>query len=1137
MSFVHLHLHSEYSLLDGACRIKQLVSYAKELGQTSVAVTDHGCMYSAVEFYNEAIAQGIKPIIGCEVYVAPRTRFDKIHGQDNKPYHLVLLCKNNTGYQNLIKLVSYGYTEGFYNKPRVDIELLGKYHEGLIALSGCLAGEIPRKLVNGEYESAKAVALKYREIFGEGNYYIEIQNHNIPEEMRILPLLYRLSAETGIPLVATNDAHYITKQDHEVQRVLIAIQTNTLLSEPNPLSFPTNEFYMKSETEMRELFVNVPQAVDNTAKIAEMCNVEFEFGKIKLPKFTIENVTDNVDYFRKLCCKGMKKRYGENPSTEITERMEYELDVITRMGYVDYFLIVWDFIRYAREQKIPVGPGRGSGAGSIAAYCIGITSVDPMKYNLLFERFLNPERVSMPDFDIDFCYEGRQRVIDYVVRKYGTDRVAQIITFGTMAAKGAIRDVGRVMGLPYQAVDKVSKLLSGAPLEDELKNNADLIVLYKNDSDVRKMIDTAKKLEGMPRHASTHAAGVVISDAPVSEYVPVQKNGDAIVTQYAKDELESLGLLKMDFLGLRNITVIRDAENYIRKAIPDFDITKIPLDDKAVYEMISQGYTSGVFQFESAGMRQVLMRLKPESIEDLIAVLSLYRPGPMDSIPRYIECRHNPQKVTYKHPILKDILDVTYGCIVYQEQVMEICRKMAGYSYGRADLVRRAMAKKKADVMLKERSVFVEGALANGVSENVANDIFDEMVSFASYAFNKSHAAAYAYISYQTAYLKCHYYKEYMAALMTASLENTGKILEYTEECAKNGVAILPPDINESGTGFVPTVKGIRFALLAVKNLGINSIRDMIAERERDGKFLSLEDFCKRMNGKDINQRAIESLIKCGAFDCFGHNRREMIENYDRIFSSIQAYSSRNMEGQINFFELDEGESNTSSVAIEAYEEYPLAEKLEMEKDILGIYISGHPLESYSLYGTLLRTNSAAQMTAEERTLRDNSNVSMFCILQGIKLYTQKNGAKMAFVTLEDISGEIEGLIFADILAGNRDIIQKGRKVFITAKLSYKDDEAKLVIEQIFDADAYLKRIEDMSLYIKCCSYENEKIQQILDICNENTGKSRLVLYLQDMKKAVSPKSIGGINICDKLLNSISAITGCENIALKQQNA
>ncbi len=1136
MSFVHLHLHSEYSLLDGACRIKQLVSYAKELGQAAVAITDHGCMYSAVEFYNEAVAQGIKPIIGCEVYVAPRTRFDKIHGQDNKPYHLVLLCKNNTGYQNLIKLVSYGYTEGFYNKPRVDIELLGKYHEGLIALSGCLAGEIPRKLTNGEYEGAKEVALKYLDIFGKGNYYIEIQNHNIPEEIRILPLLYRLSAETGIPLAATNDAHYITKQDHEVQRVLIAIQTNTLLNEPNPLSFPTNEFYMKSESEMRELFANVPQAVDNTVEIAEKCNVEFEFGKIKLPKFTIEGVTDNTAYFRKLCYAGIKKRYGEKPASEITERMEYELDVITRMGYVDYFLIVWDFIRYAREQKIPVGPGRGSGAGSIAAYCIGITSVDPMKYNLLFERFLNPERVSMPDFDIDFCYEGRQRVIDYVVRKYGTDRVAQIITFGTMAAKGAVRDVGRVMGLPYQAVDKVSKLLSGAPLENELKDNADLMVLYKNDNDVRKMIDTAKKLEGMPRHASTHAAGVVISDAPVYEYVPVQKNGEAIVTQYAKDELESLGLLKMDFLGLRNLTVIRDAENYIRKAIPDFDISKISLDDKEVYDMISQGQTSGVFQFESAGMRQVLMRLKPESIEDLIAVLSLYRPGPMDSIPRYIECRHNPQKVTYKHPILKDILDVTYGCIVYQEQVMEICRKMAGYSYGRADLVRRAMAKKKADVMLKERSIFVEGAIKNNVPENVANDIFDEMVSFASYAFNKSHAAAYAYVSYQTAYLKCHYYKEYMAALMTASLDNTGKILEYTEECSKNGVSILPPDINESGTGFVPAVKGIRFALLAVKNLGINAIRDVIAERELNGKFLSLENFCKRMNGKDVNQRAIESLIKCGAFDCFGLNRREMILNYDRIFSSIQAYSSRNMEGQINFFDLDSGEEN-STVSIEKYDEYPLTEKLEMEKEILGIYISGHPLDSFGLYGKLMRTNSAAQMTAEERMLKDNSRVSLFCVLQGVKLYTQKNGAKMAFVTLEDTSGEIEGLIFADILAGNRDIIQKGRKVFINAKISYKDDEAKLIIEQIFDAEAYIKRIDGMSLYIKCNSYEKEKIQEILGICSKHCGKTKLIMYFQDIKKMVSPKSIEGIKLCDAFINSVSAVTGFENVAIKQQNA
>lgn len=1134
MGFVHLHLHSEYSLLDGACRLKQLVARAKELGQDAVAVTDHGCMYAAVEFYNEAIAQGIKPIIGCEVYVAPRTRFDKIHGQDNKPYHLVLLCKNNAGYQNLIKLVSYGYTEGFYNKPRVDIELLEKYHEGLIALSGCLAGEIPRKLVNGEYENAKAIALKYREIFGDGNYYIEVQNHNIPEEIRILPLLYRLSAETGIPIAATNDAHYVLKQDSDVQRVLIAIQTNTPLSEPNPLSFPTNEFYMKSEDEMCELFDNVPQAVENTAKIAEMCNVTFEFGKIKLPKFTIEGVTDNNDYFRRLCFAGMKKRYGENPDPKITERMEYELDVITRMGYVDYYLIVWDFIRYAREQKIPVGPGRGSGAGSIAAYCIGITSVDPMKYNLLFERFLNPERVSMPDFDIDFCTEGRQKVIDYVVNKYGTDRVAQIITFGTMAAKGAIRDVGRVMGLPYQMVDKVSKLIPfglHVTLDSALNEIEDLKELYRSDENIRKLIDTARKIEGMPRHASTHAAGVVISDAPVSNYVPVQKNGDVIVTQYTMTVLESLGLLKMDFLGLRNLTIIRDTAEFIKKDEPNFDINSIPLDDKAVFEMISQGQTTGVFQFESAGMRQVLMRLRPESIEDLIAVLSLYRPGPMDSIPKYIECRHNPEKVTYKHPILKDILNVTYGCIVYQEQVMEICRKMAGYSYGRADLVRRAMAKKKADVMLKERGVFVEGAHKNGVSEEIANEVFDEMVSFASYAFNKSHAAAYAYISYQTAYLKCHYFKQYMAANMTASLDSTGKILEYSAECSRNGIKILNPDINESGFGFTPSVKGIRFALLAVKNLGYNTIRDIISEREKFGNFTSLENFCKRMNGKDINQRAIESLIKCGAFDGLELNRREMIENYDRIFSSIQAYSSRNMEGQINFFDMSEN-GDTSSVSITHMEEYPLVQKLEMEKEVIGIYLSGHPLESYSVFRQLCRMNTISELYDETRSLKDGSHISLFCILQGIKLYTQKNGSQMAFVSIEDMTGEAEGIVFADILASNRNVIQKGRAVHINAKLSYKDEEPKLIIEQIADAEQYSECFQNMNLYIKCSSQDAENIQSIMNICKKYAGSSRVILYFNDLKKKLTPKDISGVKICSNLADELYSIVGAENVAL-----
>lgn len=1134
MGFVHLHLHSEYSLLDGACRIGQLVSRAKEMGQTAVAVTDHGCMYAAVDFYNEAVSQGIKPIIGCEVYVAPRTRFDKIHGIDNKPYHLVLLCKDNGGYRNLIKLVSLGCTEGFYSKPRVDLELLEKYHEGLIALSGCLAGEIPRKLSNGEYDNAKAVALRYLEIFGDGNYYIEVQNHDISEEIRILPLLYRLSAETGIPLAATNDAHYVLKEDAEIQRVLIAIQTNTPLSEPNPMSFQTDEFYMKSEEEMRRLFANVPHAVDNTASIAERCNVTFEFGKLLLPEFTAEGVTDNVSYFTELCRKGLKKRYGENPPAKYSERLDYELGVIIKMGYVDYFLIVWDFIRYAREQGIPVGPGRGSGAGSIAAYCIGITSVDPMKYGLLFERFLNPERVSMPDFDIDFCYEGRQRVIDYVVKKYGTDRVAQIITFGTMAAKGAVRDAARVMGIPYQAADKVSKLIPyglHVTLDSALKGSEELTALYKSDGTVRKLIDTARKLEGMPRHASTHAAGVVICPAPVSNYVPVQKNGDVTVTQYTMTALERLGLLKMDFLGLRNLTVIRDASDFIRRTNPDFDINKIPIDDPEVYEMLSQGQTTGVFQFESAGIRQVLMRLKPESIEDIIAVLSLYRPGPMDSIPRYIECRHNPQKVTFRHPILKDILDVTYGCIVYQEQVMEICRKMAGYSYGRADLVRRAMAKKKTAEMLKERSIFVEGAAKNGVSEKVANEIFDEMESFASYAFNKSHAAAYAHVSYQTAYLRHYYFKDYMAALMSAFLDSTGKILEYASECAKNGVKILSPDVNESGFGFSPAENGIRFALLAVKNLGYNSIRDLLEEREKSGPFKSLNDFCKRIGGRDLNQRAIESLIKCGALDRFGYSRREMLENYDKIFGSVQGYSLKNMEGQINFFDTDDN-GGGDSFSFERLPEYPLAVKLEMEKEITGAYLSGHPLEGYSPYSKLCGMTDIVRLYDELDPPKDGSEISLFCTLQGVKLYTQKNGSKMAFVTIEDMTGEAEGIIFADILASNRDIITKGKAVHITAKLSYKDGEPKLIVNQIAEAEQCAVTLEKANLYIRCRS-DSPALSEIMNICKENPGETKVIFYLSDLKKKLAPKGTAGVKISSAFADRISETAGKENIALK----
>ena len=1133
VSFVHLHLHSEYSLLDGACRLKQLVSRAKELGQSAVAVTDHGNMYGAVEFYNEALAQGIKPIIGCEVYVAPRTRFDKIHGQDNKPYHLVLLCKNNIGYKNLIKMVSYGYTEGFYSKPRVDTELLERYHEGIIALSGCLAGELPRLLLNGEYENAKAAALKYLEIFGKGNYYIEVQNHGIHEEERILPLLYKLSAETGIPLAATNDAHYIHKKDAGLQRLLISIQTNTPLSQPNPLSFPTDEFYMKSEQEMLELFRNVPQAVENTAKIAEMCNVTFEFGKIKLPKFTAEGVSDTEEYFRRLCHEGMAKRYGEPIGKEISDRMEHELDVITSMGYTDYYLIVWDYIRYAKEHGIPVGPGRGSGAGSLAAYCIGITNIDPIKHDLIFERFLNPERVSMPDFDVDFCYEGRQKVIDYVVKKYGSDHVAQIVTFGTLAARGAVRDVGRMMEFPQNIINKVSKLIPYGPnvtLDYALKEIPELSDLYKADPTARKLIDTAAELEGMPRHTSMHAAGVVISDAPVSDYVPIQLSGDTVITQYVFPILESLGLVKMDFLGLRNLTVIRDASNHIRKFIPDFDIEKIPMDDKATFEMISRGQTTGVFQLESGGMRQTLIKLRPENIEDIIAVISLYRPGPMDSIPRYIECRHDRTKVTYKHTILKDILEVTYGCIVYQEQVMEICRKMAGYSYGRADLVRRAMAKKKHDVMLKERDSFVEGAKANGVPENIANEIFDEMVSFASYAFNKSHAAAYSYICYQTAYLKCRYFKEYMAALMTSCLDSVNKLIEYSEECSKNGVKILSPDINESGAGFSPVQSGIRFALSAVKGLGFNSIKEIISERERGGKFTSLENFCKRMNGKDVNRKSIENLILCGAFDSFGLNRREMMENYDRIFSNIQAYSMRNMEGQINFFDMTD--SGAAPVTIEHYEDYPLAERLETEKELIGMYLSGHPLEDYRIYSELCRMNTLSQLYSEPPQLRDGAKISLFCIFREVKLHTQKNGAKMAFTELEDMTGEAEGMIFAEPLISFGNAVRTGRSAFISGKVSYKDDSPKIIIEQAFPAEKYASVCSKKTLYLKLLSTDESKLREITSLCGKFPGETKIIVYLSDIDRRIVPKNITGVRLCRDFIRGIYALTGEENAAM-----
>ena len=1066
MSFAHLHLHTEYSLLDGACRIKKLIPRVKELGQTAVAITDHGAMYGVIDFYREANKYGIKPVIGCEVYVANRSRFSKEHLMDWS-YHLVLLCENNTGYKNLIKLVSAGFTEGFYKKPRVDKELLKKHHEGLIALSACLAGEIPRNLTQNDYETAKKVALEYRDIFGENNYFIEIQDHGLADQKRILPNLIKLSKETGIPLVATNDCHYINKDDAKMQNVLVCIGTNHTVNEDNDMAFETEEFYVKSEEEMREIFSFVPEAIDNTQKIADRCNMTFEFGHTKLPAFEVPDGRDNVEYFESMCREGLYRRYGENPSPELWERLNYELGVIERMGYVNYYLIVHDFINYAKSVGIPVGPGRGSGAGSICAYCIGITDIDPIKYHLLFERFLNPERVSMPDFDIDFCYERRQEVIEYVNRKYGEDHVAQIITFGTLAARAAIRDVGRALGMAYQDVDKVAKLIPTdlhMTIEKALTISSELKALYDTDPKIYELIDTARRVEGMPRHSSVHAAGVVIAPEPVTEFVPVAKPDESVVTQFTMTTLEELGLLKMDFLGLRNLTAISDCEKAVRKRIPDFDISKVPDGDPEVYAMLTKGAAQGVFQFESAGMRSVLMGLGPKSIEDLTAVISLYRPGPMDSIPKYLENSHHPEKVTYKTPLLKPILDVTYGCIVYQEQVMEIVRKLAGYSYGRADLVRRAMSKKKLDVMAQEREYFVHGkfdengnlelpgAVRNGVPEKIANEIFDEMSSFASYAFNKSHAAAYATVAYRTAYLKCHFPGEYMAAQLSSVLDNTDKVIEYIGECQKMGLKVLGPDVNKSESGFIWDGEGVRFGLLAVKNLGRGIIRDIINERQMNGKYKGFTDFCKRAYGRELNKRTLESLIKCGALDSFSVNRRQMLSGYESILSSIDAEKKANVSGQMSLFggfeEEHEEEDNLPKVT-----EYSLRELLNMEKETTGLYLSGHPMNEYS--GIIEKIGASKVLEIKQMDTEEGEKRVRLCgIVLSKKMKTTKSNDVMAFVTLEDTTGSLEALVFPRILQESGGIINVNEAVVVEARVSSREDEeTKLVAERFFTVD------------------------------------------------------------------------------------
>ncbi len=1157
MSFTHLHVHSEYSLLDGACRIEPMLDKIKSMGQTSVAITDHGVMYGVIDFYKAALAKGIKPVIGCEVYVAPRSRFDKVHGIDSERYHLVLLCKNNEGYKNLIKLVSEGWVNGFYTKPRVDKDILEKYHEGLIALSGCLAGEVAKALQQGDYDEAKRVAEWYRDTFGEGNYYIEIQNHGLDEQLRINPELIRLSKELGIPLAATNDAHYVDKSDAKMQQVLICIQTNHTVGEDTGLEFGTSEFYLKSEAEMLDAFPQCPEAVENTAGIAERCNVEFEFGKTKLPHFDVPEGYGHFEWFSHLCRKGLVERYGENPPAEYVDRLNYELEVINKMGYVDYYLIVHDFIRHAKEEGIPVGPGRGSGAASICAYCIGITGIDPMKYNLLFERFLNPERVSMPDFDVDFCFERRSEVIDYVIEKYGSDHVAQIVTFGTLAAKAAIRDVGRALGMPYSTVDNIAKQVPNElniTIDRALKRSTEFKSLYENDDEARELIDMAKKVEGMPRHASTHAAGVVITHDPVVSYVPLARNDEAIVTQFPMTTLENLGLLKMDFLGLRTLTVIKSAEKLIRKSVPDFCIDNIDIEDKDVFEMMCSAQTEGVFQFESAGMRSVLSQLKPESLEDLIAVISLYRPGPMDSIPTYIENRHNPHKITYKTPELKSILDVTYGCMVYQEQVMQICRELAGYSYGRADIVRRAMSKKKHDVMLKERDNFVygivddngnvvcEGAVRRGIDEKTANEIFDEMMSFASYAFNKAHAAAYAYVAYQTAWLKCHYPCEFLAALLTSFLDNTNKVVQYISECSRLGIKILPPDINRSSESFEVSDGNIHFSLLAVKNLGRNFIKRMTVERELNGRFIDFYDFCRRMHGRDFNRRAIESLIKCGAFDGLGANRNQMITVTDKIIEELDSAKNRNVEGQLGFGDLVNSTDAPAPAVTFTYpdvDEYPNETLLKYEKEVSGMYLSGHPMARYRSVSAALKCAKISDIIGEEAVYKDNDKVKVLGLIGSLKRKITKNDSTMAFVNLEDTYGSVEVIVFPKTLTENPSLFYEGNIVLLCGRISMREDEdTKIVCESVEPCPSENSVTENKKndkkkargLFLRFDNAQSPQIEYCRRLLAIFDGNVPLFYYFSDSKEyKKNPLNIG-IDVNPVLLRELRKILGEQNV-------
>ena len=1136
--FVHLHLHTEYSLLDGACRIDRLAERLKETGQTACAVTDHGNMFAAIEFYNACKKAGIKPIIGCEVYVAQGCHTDK-SAREGKPYHLILLCENDTGYHNLIKLVSLGYTEGFYSRPRVDLELLRKYHEGLICLSGCVAGELARKIADTNYKGAVETAKLYQSIFGEGNYFIEIQKHRDELEQRVMPSLIRLSQDTGIPLCLTNDCHYLRREDAEAQQVLMCISTMTTVDSP-AIEFPSDEFYIKSADEMAQLFPAFPEAMENTVRIAERCNVEIHFGSTVLPYFGIDGVHDNEKYLRDMCREGLVQRYGE-PSAEAYERMEYELSVITSMGYTDYYLIVWDFINYAKSRDIPVGPGRGSGAGSLCAYCIGITDIDPLRYDLLFERFLNPERVTMPDFDIDFCVEGRQRVIDYVIDKYGADHVAQIATFGTLGAKQALRDVARTMGEPYAVGDRLAK---AAPryisLRESAENIPELKEMYTSDDKLRRIIDAAIRIEGLPRNVSTHAAGVVITKEPVDCYVPLYARDGAVSTQYTMTVLERLGLLKIDFLGLSNLTIIKHCCDEVRRKQPGFDINNIPLDDKAVYSMLSRGETEGVFQFESGGMTSTIMRLKPTGIEDLIAVISLYRPGPMDSIPNYIRCRHDKSLVRYKHPLLKPILEVTYGCIVYQEQVMQIFRSLAGYSFARADLVRRAMSKKKADVLENERRAFVWGddevcgAVKNGVPENTANEIFDEMTSFASYAFNKSHAAAYATVAYRTAYLKCHYFREYFSALMTEALsESTEKLAGYINAARKHGVKVMPPDVNKSMAGFVSEGSGIRFGLLGIKGLGLNTANAIIRERTVGGDYKTLQDLCRRLQGRDIQQRTVEALIKAGAMDCLPYNRREKLVNGNIIMSDLSKAASDRIEGQLDFFSSGTTEDSSLNKPMMRYDDMTLDEKLTYEREVLGMYLSAHPIDSCEPFAR------AAGFTPTEVILGagksgDGKTADILVTVMKKRAIATKKGLMMCFMTGEDKSGEIEITVFPELYLSTGSVMNEKAVLHIHGKVSVKEDEPpKLLADFCETGEQFVRRALARGICLRIASTDRERLSRLTAAAHKYAAEkgTALTVYFADLDRRTAIKGVHFIKMNENIMTELTEIVGEGNTA------